>query len=140
MLAISFGPILSAAVPVATLQPTLQVVDLSVGEAQEVALPDGTKVLVKLLDLQETRDTINRAVRLARVKIAVDAHEVTLESGNYRLPVKVKSDGNVKPLNKDGFAITTHQFTKPGHYLVRVERRNERDEVAVTHLSVQVGP
>lgn len=93
MLAISFGPILSAAVPVATLQPTLQVVDLSVGEAQEVALPDGTKVLVKLLDLQETRDTINRAVRLARVKIAVDAHEVTLESGNYRLPVKV---GRVK--------------------------------------------
>jgi len=36
--------------------------------------------------------------------------------------------------------VTTHRFAKPGHYLVRVERRNERDEAAITHLSVEVGP
>lgn len=89
MLAICLGSTLSAAAPVPTLKPTLQIVDLAVGEAQEVTLPDGAKVVVKLLDLQEMRDTINRAVRLARVKILVDGHEVTLESGNYRLPVKI---------------------------------------------------
>ena len=27
---------------------------------------------------------------------------------------------------KDGYAVTQHRFAKPGHYLVRVERTNER--------------
>jgi hypothetical protein len=36
--------------------------------------------------------------------------------------VRVRSDGNVKALAKDGYAITTHAFEKPGQYLVRVER------------------
>jgi murein DD-endopeptidase MepM/ murein hydrolase activator NlpD len=66
--------------------------------------------------------------------------EETWNFGDGSAPVKVKSDGNVRSLNKDGFAVTTHLFAKPGHYLVRVERRNERDEAAVTHLSVDVGP
>lgn len=52
----------------------------------------------------------------------------------------VKSDGAVNKLAKDGFAITEHRFAKPGDYLVRVERSNERGERAITHLWVPVEP
>jgi len=78
---------LVAAASAPTREPTLRVVDLALGEAQDVTLSDGATVRVKLLDLREDRDTINRAVRLARVKVEVDGRELTLESGNYRLPV-----------------------------------------------------
>jgi hypothetical protein len=53
--------------------------------------------------------------------------------------VKVRSDGNVKPLAKDGYAVTTHRFKKAGHYVVRVERTNDRGETAIGHLQVRVG-
>jgi hypothetical protein len=54
--------------------------------------------------------------------------------------VQVQSDGNVKALNKDGYAITQHAFAKPGDYLVRVEHVNERGEKALAHLWVQIEP
>ena len=54
--------------------------------------------------------------------------------------VTVKSDGAVNRLAKDGFAITEHCFVKPGNYLVRVERSNERGEPAIAHLWVPVEP
>ena len=50
-----------------------------------------------------------------------------------------KSDGNVVPLAKNGFAATTHVFTKPGDYLVRVERANRLGQKAIAHLWVRVG-
>jgi len=65
--------------------------------------------------------------------------EETWDFGDGSAAVKVKSDGNVKSLAKDGFAVTEHRFAKPGNYLVRVERSNERGEKAITHLSVEVG-
>ena len=43
------------------------------------------------------------------------------------------------PLAKDGFAVTTHVFQKPGDYLVRVERVNRLGQRAITHLFVRVG-
>jgi murein DD-endopeptidase MepM/ murein hydrolase activator NlpD len=52
--------------------------------------------------------------------------------------VTVKSDGNVKPLAKDGYAIAEHRFAKPGDYIVRVERANEQGVKAVGHLHVGV--
>lgn len=58
--------------------------------------------------------------------------------GDGSPPVKTKSDGNVKALAKDGYAITTHRFAKPGTYLVSVERTNERGEKAITRLAVEV--
>ena len=54
--------------------------------------------------------------------------------------VSVKSDGNVKPLNEDGYAITKHTYQKPGDYLVKVERSNEDGVKAVTRLHVRVEP
>ncbi|WP_339730931.1 PKD domain-containing protein [uncultured Gimesia sp.] len=54
--------------------------------------------------------------------------------------VRVKSDGNVKPLNEDGYAITQHTFQKPGDYLVKVERSREDGVPATTRLHVRVEP
>jgi murein DD-endopeptidase MepM/ murein hydrolase activator NlpD len=50
-----------------------------------------------------------------------------------------QSDGNVERHAKDGYAVIQHRYEKPGHYLVRVERANERGEKAITHLNVRVG-
>ena len=37
-------------------------------------------------------------------------------------PWEVRSNGNAKPLDPDGYAVTVHRFSKPGRYIVRVER------------------
>ena len=50
-----------------------------------------------------------------------------------------KSDGNVKAHAKDGFDVTTHAFSKPGDYIVRVERTNQLGQKAIAHLWVRVG-
>ena len=52
---------------------------------------------------------------------------------------RTKSDGNAAPLAKDGFAVTTHTFQKPGNYVVRVERANRLGQQAITNLIVRVG-
>ncbi len=52
---------------------------------------------------------------------------------------RTKSDGNVAPLAKDGFAVTAHVFEKPGEYIVRVERSNGLGRKAIAHLVVRVG-
>ena len=62
----------------------------------------------------------------------------TWDFGDGSPPVTVKSDGNVKPLAKDGYAVTTHSYEKPGDYIVRVERSNEHGHRAIGHLHVQV--
>ena len=50
-----------------------------------------------------------------------------------------RSDGNVELHAKNGFAVTTHAFTKPGDYIVRVERANRLGQKAIAHLWVHVG-
>jgi murein DD-endopeptidase MepM/ murein hydrolase activator NlpD len=50
------------------------------------------------------------------------------------------SDGNVKPLAKDGYAVIKHVYRGPGQYLVTVKRSNARGETATGHLVVNVGP
>jgi murein DD-endopeptidase MepM/ murein hydrolase activator NlpD len=72
--------------PAAAATPLVRAVDLSIGESAEVRLDSGKTVKVKLLELQETRDPIRHAVRLATVKVEVDGQAVSLESANYRLP------------------------------------------------------
>jgi murein DD-endopeptidase MepM/ murein hydrolase activator NlpD len=58
--------------------------------------------------------------------------------GDGAAPVTVKSDGGSDPHAKDGYVRTVHKYQKPGDYLVRVERRNERGERAVARLQVQI--
>lgn len=49
-----------------------------------------------------------------------------------------RSDGNVKPLDPNGYAATTHAFVKPGAYSVTVTRSNVRGVDAMTRLWVRV--
>lgn len=58
--------------------------------------------------------------------------------GDGTPPVTVQSDGNAVKLAKDGYALTTHRYTQPGHYLVRVQRTNDQGETAVGHLHVKI--
>ena len=53
--------------------------------------------------------------------------------------VEVQSDGNVKPLARDGYAVTVHRYQQAGHYLVRVERSNAQGEKGIARLHVRVG-
>jgi hypothetical protein len=59
--------------------------------------------------------------------------------GDGSAVVEAQSDGNAKPLGKDGYAVTQHRYEKPGHYIARVERTNERGETAVARLVIEVG-
>ena len=62
----------------------------------------------------------------------------TWDFGDGSEKVTVKSDGNVEQHAQDGYAVAQHRFAKPGHYLVRVERTNERGQRAIGHLHVPV--
>ena len=52
--------------------------------------------------------------------------------------VKTKSDGNINQRAKDGYAITTHAYSKPGDYLVHVRRPNEKGHHSEDRLHVRV--
>jgi hypothetical protein len=39
---------------------------------------------------------------------------------------------------KGKYAETVHAFTKPGHYIVQVERSNEHGYKATAHLHVEI--
>jgi inosine-uridine nucleoside N-ribohydrolase/murein DD-endopeptidase MepM/ murein hydrolase activator NlpD len=51
----------------------------------------------------------------------------------------VKSDGNQEVHDPNGYAQTEHRYSRAGHYLVRVERSNQRGEKATAHLMVHIG-
>jgi murein DD-endopeptidase MepM/ murein hydrolase activator NlpD len=75
--------------PQPTFRPLVRIVDLTVGEGQQVELCDGKRVNVKLMDLHETRDDLRHAIRRAEVRVEVNGQEVTLVSANYHLPVTI---------------------------------------------------
>ena len=58
--------------------------------------------------------------------------------GDGSPPVSVKSDGNADPQAKDGYAVTHHTFKQPGHYLVRVQRKDETGLTATARLHVRI--
>jgi hypothetical protein len=74
---------------------------------------------------------------LARTFRTTDGEE-SWNFGDGSPLVTVKSDGNVEPLAKDGYAATTHKYDKPGVYLVRVSRTNKQGFTATAHLKVFV--
>src|SRR6516165_9179950 len=83
------SPVRLAAQPQPSLASPMATADLNVGEAEQVVLPGGKKINVKLLDVRETRDELRHAVRRAEVTVDVDGQKVTLVSANYRLPTTV---------------------------------------------------
>ncbi len=74
-----------------------------------------------------------------RTFTAKDNQHETWDFGDGSPPVKVQSDGNADQHDEDGYAVTTHRFEKPGHYVVRVERTNDDGVRAIGHLHVRVG-
>lgn len=64
----------------------------------------------------------------------------TWDFGDGTEKVEVQSDGNVKKLDPDGYAVTTHSFDNPGDYIVRVERSNRDGVKGIGHLHVRVEP
>jgi PKD domain-containing protein/peptidase M23-like protein len=69
--------------------PIVRVVDLNVGDSQMVELHGGSKATVKLLEVEEIRDNVRSAVRIGRVKVEVNGQSITLNSGNYNLPITI---------------------------------------------------
>ncbi len=69
--------------------PIRVLVELNMGESQDVILRNGEEVNLKLIELDAELDSCRQAVRGARIRVAVDGEEVILNTGNYHLPVAV---------------------------------------------------
>ena len=78
--------LLPSALVTAAIEPLVRVVDLDVGETQQVTLHDGTRAAVMLLELTEYRDSVRSAVRKAEVKVEVNGETTSLVSSTYHLP------------------------------------------------------
>src|SRR5688572_7395640 len=89
LVAAVLSPKLVSAQTLKTLPVSMRSADLNVGEAQTPDLPGGRHVKVKLVDLNESGDSLRHAVRRAEVTVEVDGKRVTLISANYRLPTEV---------------------------------------------------
>lgn len=100
----------AAELPAPTLVPPFRTVDLNVGESQEMALDGGRNVVVRLLDLKETRDDLRGAVRRAEVKVQVADKDVSLVSAHYRLPI-VAGDVQIDCPITRGFARNATETT-----------------------------
>jgi hypothetical protein len=78
------GFALLAALPVARAavlnrtahKPLRRTVDLDRGESQLVDLADGTRARMKLLDVEEERDSVRPAIRQDRVKVEINPRAV----------------------------------------------------------------
>jgi murein DD-endopeptidase MepM/ murein hydrolase activator NlpD len=79
-------------------------------------------------------DPVTFKVRTFR---STDGQE-TWDFGDGSAPVDVQSDGNVNQHARDGYAVTTHRYEKPGQYLVRVQRTDRRGATATARLVVEV--
>lgn len=111
------GPLLAAGETQAqTIEPLLRAVDLRVGQQATVKLCDGSRATVKLLDLQEKRDSLRNAVRRARVTVEVNGRTVTLTAATYHLPVTV---GNVQI----DCAITKGHLENGDHWALDADAR-----------------
>ena len=75
--------------PTPAQTPLVRVADVNVGESQTIELHDGSRAAIKLLDLTETRDNVNNAVRRAVVTVEVNGQTVSLVSSTYHLPTTI---------------------------------------------------
>ena len=126
-----------------TLFPLVRVVDLQIGESQDVELSTRFVARVELLALRETRDPIRNAIRRAEVDVLVNGLKATLRCGNYQLPVVVgtveidcavtggyrsnsKSGGDFWGLDKDArlrLWPKGYPYIKPGTFVYPVRQR-----------------
>src|SRR2546421_1199017 len=88
-LAIILISLLAPAAWAALTEPLFRTIDIDRGETQEVKLLDGQKVTVKLLDVQDERDSLRSAIRRASIQVAINGAVATVISGTYQLPIAV---------------------------------------------------
>jgi murein DD-endopeptidase MepM/ murein hydrolase activator NlpD len=81
-------------------------------------------------------DAVTFKVRTFRV--GQDGGHETWDFGDGTPPASVQSDGNAREHAPDGYAATTHRFTRAGDYLVKVERANKEGLKAAARLHVRV--
>ena len=79
----------SAPTPAAAPQVLHSSIELMVGESAVVTLTDGSSARIKFVELQETVDHVNGAVRMAVAAVQVNGRLADLVSGTYHLPVEV---------------------------------------------------
>ncbi len=72
-----------------THAPLHRTVELNVGESAEIELSDKSKATVKLVKLEELRDSVRNAVREARVTVEVNGETATIVAASYRLPTNL---------------------------------------------------
>lgn len=74
-----------------------------------------------------------------KVRAFYNTHgEEIWDFGDGSPDVRTKSDGNIDQRAKDGYAILTHSYSKPGDYLVHVRRPNEKGHHSEDRLHVRV--
>jgi hypothetical protein len=66
--------------------------------------------------------------------------EETWDFGDGTPKATTASNRTAEQHAKDGYAVIAHRFAQPGHYLVRVERRDERGWPAIGYIPVPVEP
>ena len=71
----------------------MRVIDLDVGETQEITLCNGKKVSVRLAEFSEMRDSVRSAVRRADLTVQVDGKTARIGAAMYELPTTL---GNVQ--------------------------------------------
>ena len=86
------------------ITPVRVVAELNIGESQDIKLSNGDIVKLKLLQVDEIRDSLRNAIRSAYVKVSVDGEEIILNSGNYNLPVTVGKVQIDCPVIKDYYS------------------------------------
>jgi murein DD-endopeptidase MepM/ murein hydrolase activator NlpD len=67
-----------------------------------------------------------------------NAGEETWDFGDGSSPASVRSEFDPKNQTKGEYAETVHSYSKPGHYIVKVERSNDCGFITFTHLHVEV--
>ena len=73
----------------AKLTPLFKSIDLNVGETRTITLTDGSKATVKLLGVEEHRDSVRQALRRADVTVEVNGQRGTIACATYHLPVEL---------------------------------------------------
>ncbi len=69
-----------------------------------------------------------------------DEGRETWDFGDGSEAVTTRSDGNAQQLAKDGYAVTTHKYAKPGRYIVTASRTNDRGQTATGRIWLAVEP
>lgn len=102
--------------------------------AEPTALPPSIQAAFSPTMNIKVGDPVTFKTRTFRTSDGVE----TWDFGDGSPAVAVRSDGNVNIHDPNGFAVTTHQYARPGDFVARVSRTNGRGFTATAHVWVRV--